>query len=100
MSDSGTKSNAKNKDKVHEPRKFKVIIFNDDFTPYDFVVNILKSIFKKDTESAIAVTTQVHSSGSGIAGVYSRDIAETKVDRAISTAQAAGHPLMIEAVPE
>ena len=45
MSDGGTKESTKNKDKIDQPRKFKVVIFNDDFTPYDFVVDLLKNIF-------------------------------------------------------
>lgn len=100
MSDSGTINSTKNSSRVEEPRKFKVILFNDDFTPYDFVVDLLKSVFRKDESSADAITKQIHIAGSGLAGVYTRDIAETKTAIAVSRSRAAGHPLIIEAVPE
>jgi ATP-dependent Clp protease adaptor protein ClpS len=100
MSDSGTKDATASKNRVEEPRRFKVIILNDDFTPYEFVVDILKSVFRKDQQAANAITLQIHASGFGLAGVYTRDIAETKAGVAVDRAQAAGHPLIVQAVPE
>lgn len=99
MSDD-VKHNSSTKERIVTPRMFKVIIFNDDFTPHDFVVDLLKSVFRKDTQTAATLTMQVHRGGSAVVEVYTRDIAETKVAKAIELARAGGHPLVLEAVPE
>ena len=64
--------------KVSEPKNWKVILLNDDSTPMEFVIAILMDIFKHTNDSATDVTMQVHETGSGIAGVYSFEIAEAK----------------------
>ena len=67
------------KTKIKEPKTFKVIIFNDDTTPMDFVVSVLVSIFNHTEKSATEIMLQIHNEGSGIAGVYNYEIAEQKL---------------------
>ena len=66
------------KSRIKEPKKFKVLILNDDFTPMDFVIAILVTIFKHPEPSAFKVMMQIHNEGSGVAGVYNYEIAEQK----------------------
>ena len=82
--------------KVSEPKNWKVILINDDSTPMEFVIAILMEIFKHSHNSATDVTVQVHETGSGIAGVYSFEIAEAKAVEATQTARTNGHPLQIK----
>lgn len=79
--------------KTKAPRKFEVILLNDDFTPFDFVINTLQSIFHMDIAIAVMKTNEIHTKGQAVCGVYTLDIAQTKVDEVISAAQAAQHPL-------
>jgi ATP-dependent Clp protease adaptor protein ClpS len=81
---------------VSEPKRWKVILLNDDSTPIEFVVSILIEIFKHSAESAKEVTLQVHETGSGIAGTYSFEIAEAKAVEATGQARAEGYPLQIK----
>lgn len=84
---------AEQKQVVKPPSMYKVLLLNDDYTPMDFVVMILQIHFHKDEEAAIKIMLSVHEQGSGICGVYPKDIAETKVYNVISDARRAGHPL-------
>jgi ATP-dependent Clp protease adaptor protein ClpS len=81
------------KPKLKKPPMYKVLLLNDDFTPMDFVVLILQSIFYKDKEEAVRITMNVHTSGIGVCGVYTKDIAETKIQQVIAYAQENQHPL-------
>jgi ATP-dependent Clp protease adaptor protein ClpS len=81
---------------ITEPKQWKVIILNDDATPMDFVISVLVGIFKHDPTSAEHIMLQVHETGSGIAGVYSFEIAEVKAVEATNEARAGGHPLQIK----
>lgn len=83
----------KEKQEIKEPRKFKVILQNDDYTTFDFVVSVLVGIFQKSITEAVKITNDVHHKGSGICGIYGKEIAETKVDLVAKTAQEAGFPL-------
>ena len=67
------------KPEVREPRKYAVILHNDDYTTMEFVIEVLNRFFQKTHEEAVAVTLQVHQQGRGVAGIYSFEIAETKV---------------------
>ena len=82
--------------KISEPRQWKVILLNDDTTPMEFVVALLTSIFKHTEDSARAVMLEVHETGSGIAGIYSFEIAEAKAVEATNLARGNGHPLQIK----
>jgi ATP-dependent Clp protease adaptor protein ClpS len=82
--------------KISEPRQWKVLLLNDDTTPMEFVVALLTSIFKHTDDSAKAVMLEVHESGSGIAGIYSFEIAEAKAVEATNLARSNGYPLQIK----
>lgn len=86
----------KTKIKIKEPGRWKVIVLNDDFTPIDFVIQMLVDIFKHDIKSATTITLQVHEGGSGIAGYYDFEIAETKAIEATQMARENGFPLKIK----
>jgi len=80
-------------DQVKEPALFSVVLLNDDYTPMQFVVDVLETLFQKTPSEAYRVMMQVHLNGRGIAGVYPYEVAETKVEALLSLAQEAGHPL-------
>lgn len=82
--------------KVSEPKRWKVVLLNDDSTPMEFVISILVEIFKHNVDSAREIMLQVHETGSGIAGLYSFEIAEAKAVEATSQARAEGFPLQIK----
>jgi len=79
--------------RLQVPKMFKVILLNDDFTPMDFVVLVLKRFFNKNEEEAIRVMLSVHQSGAGIAGVFSLEIAEMKVMQSNQFARLNQYPL-------
>jgi ATP-dependent Clp protease adaptor protein ClpS len=81
---------------VSEPSRWKVILLNDDSTPMEFVVGLLIEIFKHNNNTANDVMIQVHETGSGIAGVYSFEIAEAKAVESTNLARSNGHPLQIK----
>ena len=81
------------KNKIKEPKKYKVVMYNDDFTTMEFVVYILVNIFNKNNQEAVMLT--VHKSGKAIVGIYSYDIARTKVDKAMKLAKEGGYPFKI-----
>jgi ATP-dependent Clp protease adaptor protein ClpS len=80
-------------EQVKEPALFNVVLLNDDYTPMQFVVDVLESLFQKTPAEAYRVMMQVHLNGRGIAGVYPWEVAETKVDTLLKLAREAGHPL-------
>lgn len=88
-----TTTRKKEKQKVDEPPLYKVILLNDDYTTFDFVVSILTGVFGKSVPDAVKITNDVHRKGSGLCGIYTRDIAETKVDQVINSSKQAGFPL-------
>jgi ATP-dependent Clp protease adaptor protein ClpS len=90
------KLDEKIKQKVMEPKKWKVILLNDDHTPMDFVVGILTQVFKHSEDSARDITLQIHQQGSGIAGTYTFEIAEAKAVESTNLARASGFPLQIK----
>ena len=85
----------KSKIKLKAPKKYKVIMQNDDFTSMEFVVDILMNIFKIDNVEANRIMLDVHSKGRGVVGVYRYDIAVTKVSIAMNMAKEEGFPFMI-----
>jgi ATP-dependent Clp protease adaptor protein ClpS len=84
------------KPKLKKPPLFKVVLINDDYTPMEFVVNILESIFNHDREQATQIMLHVHKLGKGVCGVFTKDIAETKVIQVNNFARENKHPLMCE----
>ena len=84
---------AEPKAKTKRPPFFKVVMLNDDYTPMDFVVQVLKEVFRKTQEDAVCVMNEIHQKGSGICGVYTRDIAETKADMTVTVARRHEYPL-------
>ena len=80
--------------KLKRPSLYRVILINDDFTPMEFVVEILESVFAMERNKATRVMLEVHTKGRGICGVFTYEIAETKVAQVMSIAQQQQHPLM------
>ena len=85
---------------LREPRRYKVIIYNDDFTTMEFVVLVLTSVFFKSAEEAEALMLAVHKSGSAVVGIYSYDVAISKVRKATMMAREENFPLRLECKPE
>lgn len=81
---------------VSEPKRWKVILLNDDSTPMDFVISMLMEVFKHTSDTAKEVMLEVHQTGSGIAGIYSFEIAEAKAVETTNQARTNGHPLQIK----
>lgn len=85
---------AEAKPKTKKPRMFKVIILNDDYTPMEFVVHILQAFFNLTHDKAQNVMLNVHQKGKGVCGVYTRDVAETKVEQVNDYSRQNQHPLL------
>lgn len=96
MADMDVQLDEKIKQKVSEPRNWKVLVLNDDHTPMDFVISLLVETFKHTQERAKEITLEVHNEGSGIAGVYSFEIAEAKAVEATNLARSNGFPLQVK----
>ena len=85
--------------RVQPPQMFQVVMLNDDYTPMEFVVVVIQEFFNKDQETATQIMLKIHLEGRGVCGVYSRDVAATKVDQVLDAAQKAGHPLQCISEP-
>ena len=85
--------------RVEPPRLYQVLMLNDDFTPMEFVVAVIQEFFSKDRETATQIMLKIHLDGKGVCGVYSRDVASTKVDQVMDAAREAGHPLQCVSEP-
>jgi ATP-dependent Clp protease adaptor protein ClpS len=79
--------------KTSRPERFKVMLYNDDYTPMEFVVSLLEQIFGKGPAAATQIMLQIHRSGMGIAGVFVQEVAETKVSAVHAMAEDRGYPL-------
>ncbi len=86
--------------KLQKPRLFKVLLLNDDFTPMEFVVIVLERFFQKNREEATNIMLHVHQKGVGMCGVFTREIAETRVTQVMSYAEENRHPLQCTMEPE
>ena len=90
----------KDREKLDRPKKYKVVFYNDDFTPMNLVTSILIEVFNKGLPEAEAITMRVHRQGKGVAGVYSKEVADTKVSTTTMYARQMGYPLHAESQPE
>src|SRR6516164_6497964 len=79
--------------KTAPPRMYQVVLLNDDYTPMEFVVMVLQEYFKRDLETATQIMLKIHHDGRGVCGVYSKDVAATKVELVVAAARRGGHPL-------
>lgn len=87
------------KPELKQPRKYAVIMLNDDYTPMDFVVEVLQSYFAKTAEQATQIMLTVHTQGRAVCAIYTRDIAETKASIVNQYARECQHPLICEIAP-
>lgn len=81
------------KTKTKRPPFYKVVMLNDDYTPMDFVVDVLKSIFRKNHHDAINIMLEIHHQGAGLCGVFTLDVAETKAQMVVDRARSQDYPL-------
>ena len=86
--------------KVEKPRLYKVILLNDDFTPREFVVRVLKAEFRMTEDQAHKVMITAHRRGVCVVAVFTKDVAETKATRATDAGRAKGYPLLFTTEPE
>jgi ATP-dependent Clp protease adaptor protein ClpS len=100
--DSGVKEEGqtKLKPKLERPKMYKAILHNDDFTTMEFVVEVLMSVFHRTKVESTRIMLQVHNSGKGVAGVYTREVAEAKAGLAVDRARSRGYPLLVTTEPE
>jgi ATP-dependent Clp protease adaptor protein ClpS len=91
--DSNTRVLTRTKAKTKKPSLYKVLLLNDDYTPMEFVVFVLEQFFSKNREDAYTIMLHVHQKGVGVCGVYTFEVAETKVTQVMDAARQAGHPL-------
>ena len=97
--ESNQHSSVAEKAKVKKPPLYAVLLMNDDYTPMEFVVEVIQKFFAKTEEEATQIMLQVHEKGHGICGVFTREIAETKAARVVQYAQEHQHPLQTRIVP-
>lgn len=86
--------------KINEPKMFNVIMYNDDYTSMEFVIEVMMRIFQKTSEEAMFLTSAIHSAGKGVVGTYTKEIAETKAHSAEDMAAQQEYPLRVEVISE
>ena len=89
----GTVVAERQEQRVEPPKLYQVVMLNDDYTPMEFVVLMLQEYFLRDIDTATLIMLKIHHEGRGVCGVYSKDIAATKVELVQAAAKRAGHPL-------
>ncbi len=100
MSDIITASNVRDEIKVERPRLHKVILVNDDYTPREFVVTVLKAEFRMSEDQALRVMITAHQRGVCVVAVYMKDVAEAKATNATDAGRSQGYPLLFTTEPE
>ena len=100
MSKTAVKIRTKTETRVERPRLHKVILFNDDYTPRDFVVEVLKAVFRLNESQALKVMLTAHQEGVCVVAVFAQDVAETKAQRGTEAGAAKGYPLRFGTEPE
>lgn len=98
--DTGVVTETETRKKVKRPRMFKVLLHNDDYTTREFVVHVLQTIFRRGESDAVRIMLHVHHNGVGVAGLYTREIAETKIRKTESLARKNDYPLRLSMEPE
>ncbi len=88
------------RERIEKPRRYKVLLLNDDYTTMEFVVHVLRTVFHHSQAQATRIMLHIHRNGVGVAGVYTREIAETRVAQVHQLASEAGHPLQCTMEPE
>ncbi len=96
----GTGARTRERVIIEEPRQYKVVFHNDDFTTMEFVTEVLRQVFNKHADEAVTLMMKVHREGQAIVGIYSYDVAMTKAGRATAMARNEGYPLKITCEPE
>ena len=97
--DSGTVVLERRPQKTKPPQMHQVVVLNDDYTPMEFVVMVIQEFFNKDRETATQIMLKIHLDGKGVCGVFSKDVAATKVDQVTEAARKHGHPLQCLSEP-
>src|SRR5665647_285721 len=97
--DGGTVVLERRTQKTKPPHMYQVVMLNDDYTPMEFVVVVIQDYFGKDIETATQIMLKIHLDGKAVCGIYSRDVAATKVDQVLEAATKAGHPLQCVCEP-
>jgi ATP-dependent Clp protease adaptor protein ClpS len=100
MADTVTVPRAKARPKTERPKLYQVILLNDDYTPRQFVVTVLKAVFRMSEEQANRVMMTAHRRGTCVVAVYTREVAETKATEGTELGRKAGHPLQFTTQPE
>ena len=100
MNDTVIKPRAKIRPKLDRPRLHKVLLINDDYTPREFVVAVLRAVFRTTDDEAYNIMMTAHQKGVCVVAVYTREVAETKATQATEAGQRAGYPLMFSTEPE
>lgn len=100
MSEIATKPRTRAKPKVERPRLHKVILLNDDYTPRDFVVSVLKRVFRVSQDQGYRIMITAHRRGACVVAVYTKDVADTKADEATEAGRKEGYPLRFTTEPE
>lgn len=100
MTDINTKPKTKDEIKIERPRLHKVILINDDFTPREFVVTVLKAEFRMTEDQALRVMMTAHRRGACVVAVYTKDVAEAKATNATDAGRSKGYPLLFTTEPE
>lgn len=98
--DAGTITQVKPEKKLKRPKLYRVLLHNDDYTTREFVVHVLHTVFHRSEQEAIRIMLHVHHNGLGVAGVFTREVAETKVERTERMARAQEFPLRLTMEPE
>ena len=91
--DNGTVVLERRPQKTKPPQMYQVVVLNDDYTPMEFVVMVIQEFFNKDRETATQIMLKIHHDGRGVCGVFTKDVAATKVELVLAAARRAGHPL-------
>lgn len=98
--DTATVTETKKKEKLQKPPLYKVLFHNDNYTTMEFVVLVLREIFNKSESDAVSIMLNVHRNGFGVAGVYTYDVAQTKLRKTEAAARAHEYPLRLTLEPE